>query len=507
MELQNRCRTCLETTVTSSNIFEKKQNDKLISELIMECIPIVIRDDDKLPANMCDDCLHKLNSVWEFKEMVIKSDKTLSEEVIDDISDETDKNVKAEMVIKEEGDQDLYVKSESVEQITVESCLNLSVSDNGEDEDSVAESVLTDEENTVSSVSDNGEDEDSVAESVLTDEENTVSLKEEGPNTSKIKTNSKKNQINNKKGAITTTCLSEEQLEILDNPDCKRLMESGLSSRAKAREQVYCQVCNKSYTYKYYITVHAHTHIGNLPFKCDFCDFRVPKKHLLHQHMRKHAPVTKDFLCSICGRAFSTKQKLNSHRVRHTDERPFKCKICGKAFKQPLDVQQHEAGHEDTKRFVCDECGKSFKHKKTLSDHKIGHTNQRNFECTTCGKRFMLKKCLDLHMKKHLGLKPYSCDICGKKFTVKMTWRNHLWIHTGEKPYACEICGKNFRQRACITRHMRIHTGEAPYACKYCPEKFKYSQQLQNHVMKHEKNNAEFDVKHEIRNAERDFSD
>ncbi|KAI4460608.1 zinc finger protein [Holotrichia oblita] len=469
------------------NIFEKKEKDKLISELIMECVPIIIRNDDKLPVNICDDCLQKLNSVWEFKEMVIRSHKTLSDSSIDDKCNGNDIELNestnmTEMFIKEESEHDVYVKNESVEQITVESCLDLSVSDQGEDEDSVTESVLSDEESAAS---------------------NTSKIKDDR----QISSDSNKIRSNNKKGSINTTCLSEEQLEILDNPDCKRLMESSLSSRAKAREQVYCQVCNKSYTYKYYITVHAHTHIGNLPFKCDFCDFRVPKKHLLHQHMRKHAPATKDFLCSICGRAFSTKQKLNAHRVRHTDERPFKCKICGKAFKQPLDVQQHEAGHEDTKRFVCDECGKSFKHKKTLSDHKIGHTNQRNFECTTCGKRFVLKKCLDLHMKKHLGLKPYSCDICGKKFTVKMTWRNHLWIHTGEKPFACEICGKNFRQRACITRHMRIHTGEAPYACKYCPEKFKYSQQLQNHVLKHEKNNAEFDVKHEIKNAERDFSD
>ncbi|KAK9720316.1 Zinc-finger associated domain (zf-AD) [Popillia japonica] len=482
MEPQNRCRTCLETKVTSWNIFENKQNDKLISELIMECVPIVIRDDDKLPANMCDDCLHKLKSVWEFKEMVIKSDKTLSEGFIDDICDETDKNIKKEMTISEGDDQDVCIKNESDDLIIEESCVNLPTSDHGEDEDGVAESILT-------------------------DEKNTALVQEEGPNTSKIKKNSKKTQIKNRKAATATACISEEQLEILDNPDCMRLMKSELSNRAKAREQVYCQVCNKTYTYKYYTTVHAHTHIGNLPFKCDLCDFRVPNKHLLPRHMRKHAPAKKDFLCSICGKAFSTKQVLNSHRLRHTDERPFKCKTCGKAFKQPLDVQQHEARHEDTTRFVCDECGKSFKHKNTLNDHKIRHTNQRNFECTTCGKKFMVKKCLNLHMKKHLGLKPYSCDICGKKFTVKMTWKNHLWIHTGEKPYACEICGKSFRQRACITRHMRIHTGEAPYACKYCPEKFKYSQQLQNHVMKHEKDNEEFDVKHELENAERESSD
>ncbi|KAK9720361.1 Zinc finger, C2H2 type [Popillia japonica] len=482
MEPQNRCRTCLETKVTSWNIFEEKQNDKLISELIMECVPIVIRDDDKLPANMCDDCLHKLNSVWEFKEMVIKSDKTLSEGVIDDICDETDKNVKAEIIIKEGYDQDIYIKNESFELIVEESCAN-------------------------SPTSDHGEDEYGIAESILTDETNTVLLQEEGLNTSKIETDSKKNRINNKKGVIATGCISEEQLALLDNPDCMRLMKSALSGRAKAHEKVYCQICNKSYRYSYYTTVHAYTHIGNLPFKCDFCDFRAPTKYLLPRHMRKHAPVKKDFLCSICGKAFSMKYLLKTHRLRHTDERPFKCKICGKAFKQPVDVQLHEATHEDTTRFVCDECGKSFKHKNTLNDHKIRHTNEKNFECTTCGKKFTVKKLLDKHMKQHLGLKPYSCDTCGKKFAYKVTWQSHLRIHTGEKPYACEICGKSFRQRGCIARHMRIHTGEAPFACKYCPEKFKYSHHLKKHVMKHEKNNAEFDAKHEIKNAECDVSD
>ncbi|KAI4460611.1 zinc finger protein [Holotrichia oblita] len=448
MEWKMICRTCLKTYETLWNIFENKQKDKSISELIMECVPITIGKDDKFPVYICDACLRTLNSLLEFKEMVIKSHQVLTESIENnkELSCVTDIE---KMIIKEETDLDVYIKNESFD----ENIFNL------------------------------GDDNTMSAQKMNVESNSDISLDKDQEN---LKINDNKKQINKKRGSSNIHCLNEEELKILDNPDCIRIIQSTMSSGEKAKAQVYCKNCNKSYTFKYYIAVHAHTHIGNLPYKCELCDFRVPKKYLLHQHMRTHAP-TKDFLCSLCGRAFSSQQILNAHKLRHTDERPFKCKICQKAFKQLVDLQQHEVGHTDVKKYVCEECGKSFKYKKNLSDHQAGHTNERNFECTTCGKRFIIKKRLDEHVKKHLGLKPYACDVCGKTFTTKPTWQRHARIHTGEKPYSCDICGKKFRQQGCMVRHVRTHTGEAPYSCKYCPETFKYSQYLSNHMEKHKK--------------------
>ncbi|KAJ8927824.1 hypothetical protein NQ314_019706 [Rhamnusium bicolor] len=319
-----------------------------------------------------------------------------------------------------------------------------------------------------------------------------------------------------------------------------------------------CDVCDKQFTHPSSFRYHISSHIVDKPFKCKFCDWTGVNKGNLNVHLKRfHDQIEvnkvenkdlktnmnietsdKIFLCNICGKNFTRKSTLKTHLKIHTGEKNFECDICGFRFILKCTLIRHLAVHENEKKFNCNICGKGLsqkayliKHielfhgsdkkgmcakrektpsyfcsvcgkgfilKKSLERHKSVHKSEKDrneesimkeetkdFLCTQCGKQFTFKCNLDRHILTHSGEKPFECNVCGDRFTAKNSLDCHLNIHKGIKPYQCEHCQKSFRQPSSLRKHILVHTEERRFSCHICEMAFKTSSHLKTHFKRH----------------------
>ncbi|XP_076827568.1 uncharacterized protein LOC143474130 isoform X3 [Brachyhypopomus gauderio] len=80
------------------------------------------------------------------------------------------------------------------------------------------------------------------------------------------------------------------------------------------------------------------------------------------------------FICNICGKSLSSKYSLTVHYKLHTGERPYACTQCGKRFSYKGNLQIHQNIHTGAKPYVCTLCPKSFSDPSNLGKHKRMHS-------------------------------------------------------------------------------------------------------------------------------------
>jgi uncharacterized Zn-finger protein len=93
------------------------------------------------------------------------------------------------------------------------------------------------------------------------------------------------------------------------------------------------------------------------------------------------ATSTKQHVCKICTKTFTTAGNLNLHFKIHSGETGEKT---------------HESRGVDVSSWI---------------------TGEKPFKCQTCGKGFIQSNNLSTHQKTHSGEKPYECSVCKKCFS------------------------------------------------------------------------------------------
>lgn len=165
----------------------------------------------------------------------------------------------------------------------------------------------------------------------------------------------------------------------------------------------------------------------------------------------------KSYTCSICDKAFKSKDALFRHEASHSGYKPFFCDICKQGLSSAVSLKEHKAKHEDVKLFNCSLCSKSFRQNSSFRRH------------------------LQIHSK--FIYKPHLCTECPRSFSRLSDLNRHKILHSGNSPYKCVLCESTFADRSSHKRHMKSHSNNN-LNCEFCPLSFKKSKQIKAHVSK-----------------------
>ena len=181
-------------------------------------------------------------------------------------------------------------------------------------------------------------------------------------------------------------------------------------------------------------------------------------------------------LCTLCKKAFSSKEALIDHMVVHGQ-----CSACNEMFVRSGDLNQHlKICHTEQKIHLRNICENFFSSGRDLSRHVLIHTKEKSHQCTICNKSFARKGYLHQHFLLH-SKKPHQCNVCSKAFLKKVELQTHLLSHTGEKPFQCKVCDKRFARKAVLNRHLLLHEEKKGFQCTICGKAFRWKDDMKKH--------------------------
>lgn len=176
-------------------------------------------------------------------------------------------------------------------------------------------------------------------------------------------------------------------------------------------------------------------------------------------------------LSSAGGRRVRAKNGENGRKKSRSPRKPTQKKFCDVCQKfVGACFAEHMSTHSKSKDFVCKVCNKAFTTIRYLREHEFIH-GEGTFVCEVCGKPSKTKSNHNSHMRVHME-KKFPCDQCPLTFKRQQGLTRHKMTHSGEKPFKCRQCGQEFAQHMTRQMHERLHTGERPYKCHHCNKSF-----------------------------------
>nr|AAH46433.1 Prdm15 protein [Mus musculus] len=79
------------------------------------------------------------------------------------------------------------------------------------------------------------------------------------------------------------------------------------------------------------------------------------------------------------------------------------------------------------KDFMCELCGKTFSERNTMETHKLIHTVGKQWTCSVCDKKYVTEYMLQKHVQlTHDKVEAQSCQLCGTKVSTRASMSRHM---------------------------------------------------------------------------------
>ncbi|EFA00551.1 zinc finger protein 239 [Tribolium castaneum] len=384
------CRICLVKVEPSKsiNIFTKGRSEELISDLIMNFAYVEVFEDDDLPKTICQVCLKHLRDIYDFKDLIIRSDERLRAK------------------------QDVSSGSEYSEE---------SLDDNSKYQPIVQIS----EGAPVTFDSDNDKNNESVGL------EDGLLSKDEPKRRREYKCDQCAHSYKNRYSLIlhktTHTGKFPHNCDI-----CKKGFPTNWAMNVHRRihfedRPFKCENCDKSFKSKSAQIIHRKIHLGIKRYHCKICAKGFIQIGGLRAHEYTHTDE-KPLICEFCGKYYTSKRALDRHFRNHKGDPSQPCPICGKLYAGEENVKIHlKTVHaQERVRFPCEVCDKKFSTKAVLKIHMRIHDGVKPYSCDICGKSFRQASVATLHKRVHTGETPFPCALCEKKFAYKHHLKKHV---------------------------------------------------------------------------------
>eukprot|EP00095_Tigriopus_kingsejongensis_P007215 maker-scaffold1268_size51707-snap-gene-0.17 protein:Tk07215 transcript:maker-scaffold1268_size51707-snap-gene-0.17-mRNA-1 annotation:"transcriptional repressor scratch" len=157
-----------------------------------------------------------------------------------------------------------------------------------------------------------------------------------------------------------------------------------------------------------------------------------------------------DFVCTDCGKKYSTSSNLARHRQTHRVTLSFPKPNAQCRFNYIFFYCVNRS-LSDKKAKSCPHCSKVYVSMPAFAMHL--RTHNQTCRCHICGKSFSRPWLLQGHIRTHTGERPYECEVCHKAFADKSNLRAHTQTHSTKKPFTCEKCGKTFALKSYLCKH------------------------------------------------------
>ncbi|XP_063991628.1 zinc finger and SCAN domain-containing protein 2-like isoform X3 [Diachasmimorpha longicaudata] len=522
------CRLCLVKDRVSVPIFEGEGDVRQIFLKIAACLPVKVGRDDKLPKKICDDCVYKVELLYDFWNTTANAEKQLLQWLGEDGEDK-------------QGYVSSVMNSELMKQETVENRLDSSVMQTEEHQNNMNMNmmdqmgltmpmIMSTDQQQITSVpmassgnniqvvagtssqssrgrkSGNNEDDEEESE----DEENSedecdndggINVKEETPESGR---NVEPSFVNVSIPCEEAGPSGVQQQKITDMPEMVMAPSEGDPKSGY-------------YVSKLAMLSQDDCNVGEMKVLVDGDTELVLSETLQVKNDESLEDILPSQIvqCALCGDGFMNENELALHIKTHeslqsqTDDNQelidndiedekivYVCEHCGRSFTTTGMLRKHQQQmHSQTseKIHTCEMCGYSSVHKQNVINHMRRHNQEYKYCCEICGAGFYARNIYLEHQLIHSREKPFQCEICNATFRYRQGLRLHAKLHQPDyvppqKKHLCELCNKRFSRKQVLLVHMRTHGGGGPqneYVCHICGKAVSSKTYLTVHVRKH----------------------